>query len=188
MNFEGIKSRVDRAESLVEGRLDQTRDRYLALDSSWRQAWTPPRIVIAGLVAGMVAGATQPHRALRRLGKLGGPKSLQMISAVAGLMTSIQATIAATMAEKAASTADEAADTADDAAQTAEDAARTAAIGETPRPHAQSQSQASVSPAVADATVSEPARPAVDRRRPEPTYAEQPRPAEAATEMSEPDR
>ena len=50
MNFEGLKNRVDRAEALVEGRLIQTGDRYSALKSSWRQAWTPSRIVIAGLL------------------------------------------------------------------------------------------------------------------------------------------
>ena len=181
MNFEGLKNRVDRAEALVEGRLIQTGDRYSALKSSWRQAWTPPRIVVAGLVAGMVAGATQPQRALRRLGKLGGPKSLQMISAVSGLITSIQATIAAATAEKAAKTADDAAETADDAAESASAASTQAQV--------QTGNAAAVSPQpvamTAPSAQGDVAMPASDRRRPEPAYAEQPRPAEAATEMSE---
>lgn len=183
MNFEGLKNRVDRAEALVEGRLIQTGDRYSALKSSWRQAWTPSRIVIAGLVAGLVAGATQPQRALRRLGKLGGPKSLQMISAVSGLMTSIQATIAAATAEKAAKTADEAADTADDAAETAGVAA-TRAQTQTAAPAA-AGTPAPPAAVPAPAPPDDVAMPAADRRRPEPAYAEQPRPAEAATELSE---
>lgn len=173
MNFEAIKTRVERAEALVDGRLCQTRDRHAALKSSWREAWTPPRIVIAGLVAGLVVGTTQPQRALRRLGKLGGPKSLQMISAVSGLLSSIQATIAAATAQKAA-------DTADDAAETADDAAEAAAVAP-----AQAQTQVRQPlPNAASAPV-EAAVPNPDRRRPEPAYAEQPRPAEAATEMSE---
>ncbi len=184
MNFDALKTRVERAEALVDGRVVQTRDRYAALTTSWRQAWTPPRIVIAGLVAGLVAGTTQPQRALRRLGKLGGPKSLQMISAVSGLLTSIQATVAAATAEKAADTAEEAADTADTAADTVDQAAASTPDAAT----AQSQRQASVGTAPARAVAppeDEVAVPGPDRRRPEPAYAEQPRPAEAATEMSE---
>lgn len=176
MNFEALKGRVERAEALVEGRLEQTDSRFTALKTSWHQAWTPPRIVIAGVIAGLVVGSTQPQRALRKLGKLGGPKSLQMISAVSGLLTSIQATVAAATAEKAANTADDAAETADDAA----DAAHAASAP------GSAQTQRRTPRQVAPTGAAEPMPTATpDRRRPEPAYAEQPRPAEAATEVSE---
>lgn len=179
MNFQTLKSRVERAENLVDGRLVQTRDRHAALTSSWKQAWTPPRIVLAGLVSGLVAGSTQPTAALRRVGKLGGPKSLQMISALAGLLTSVQAAFAAATATKAANTADEAADTAGEAAESA-DVATT-----------QAQTQTAPTAAAAAAPPPMPTQPApvnatpTDRRRVEPVYTQQPAAAEAATEISE---
>lgn len=179
MSFQALKSRVERAETLVVGRLDQTRDRHAALRSSWTQAWTAPRIVIAGLVTGLVVGAARPSRALRQMGRLGGPKSLQMISAMTGLLTSVQAAVAAATATKAAKTADQAADTADTAAESADIAAGAEVQART----------AAVTPVVAAAAAGpqpEPvAVPASDRRRVEPAYTQQPAPAEAATEISE---
>ncbi|KLJ02437.1 hypothetical protein [Luteimonas sp. FCS-9] len=188
MNFEGIKNRVERAEALVDGRVIQTQDRYAALRSSWREGWTPSRIVIAGLIGGFAMGVSKPTRALRRLGKIGGPKSLQMVSALSGLASSIQATIAAVTAKKAANTADTAAETADDAAQTADAAASpvaSPAAAGAPAvavPTAQTSAFADL-PTDASGPV-----PRTDRRRPEPAYDTQPRPAEAATEVSEPER
>ncbi|MDR7193404.1 hypothetical protein [Luteimonas terrae] len=199
MNFEGLKNRVDRAEALVDGRVVQTTDRYRALRTSWREAWTPPRILIAGLVMGFATGHLEPRRALTKLGKLGGPKSIQLLSALSGLLTSVQATVAAATAEKAAETADDAAQTADEAAdnvaaktsgttdtQAAAAAGAAAAVqvqqaasGATQHQSAGAQTQSGAPPA-ADASTPRP-----DRRRPDPVLSEQPRPAEAATELSE---
>lgn len=180
MSFQALKSRVERAETLVDGRLVQTHDRHAALKSSWTQAWTAPRIVIAGLVSGLLVGATQPSRALRQMGRLGGPKSLQMISAMTGLLTSVQAAVAAATATKAAKTADQAADTADTAAESADITASAEVQGQS----------AGVGPAGAGTAAAglQPesmAVPASDRRRVEPAYTQQPAPAEAATEISE---
>ncbi|KPN17436.1 hypothetical protein AO715_05155 [Xanthomonas sp. Mitacek01] len=200
MNFEGLKNRVERAEALVEGRTTQTTDRYRALRVSWREAWTPSRIMIAGVITGFLTGAMEPHRALAKLGKVSkvaGPKSLQLISAVSGLLTSIQATVAAATAEKAAETADDAAQTADAAADNVADktdgAAGTqaaAAAGAAAAMQVQagaSQQQASAAAATRPATpaAGADARPRADRSRPDPVLSEQPRPAEAATELSE---
>jgi len=194
VNFEGLKNRVERAEALVEGRMIQTQDRYRALRVGWREAWTPGRIMIAGLLAGFLTGSMEPRRALSKLGKVGkiaGPKSLQLISAVSGLLTSIQATVAAATAEKAAATADDAAQTADavadnvaDKAAVATDPRAAAAAGAAAAMQVQSQS-ATAAPAV-DAPAPAPAP--VDRRRPDPVLSEQPQPAEAATELSESER
>lgn len=199
MNFEGLKNRVEHAETLVDGRVVQTTDRYRALSVSWREAWTPPRIVIAGLVMGFATGHLEPRRALTRLGKLGGPKSIQLLSALSGLLTSVQATVAAATAEKAAETADDAAQTADEAAdnvaaktggatdtQAAAAAGAAAAVqvqqsasGVTQHQRAGSQTQLGATPAAEAPT------PRTDRGRPDPVLSEQPRPAEAATELSE---
>ncbi|MGO3126880.1 MAG: protein sip-5 [Luteimonas sp.] len=194
MNFEGLKNRVERAESLVDGRAVQTTDRYRALRTSWREAWTPPRILIAGLVMGFATGHLEPRRALTRLGKLGGPKSIQLISALSGLLTSVQAAVAAATAEKAAETADDAAQTADAAADNV--AARTDGTVDT-QAAAAAGAAAAVQVASADATQTQSATqpgttpdvdtslPRTDRGRPDPVLSEQPRPAEAATELSE---
>jgi len=198
MNFEGLKNRVERAETLVDGRIVQTTDRYRALRVSWREAWTPPRILIAGFVAGFATGHLEPQRALAGLGKFGGPKSLQLLSAVSGLMASVQATVAAATAGKAAATADDAAQTADAAADQAAtngpaDTRAAAAAGAAAAMHvqanaAQAQSQTRQPPSAPTAGGVPPgaaAQPRSDRSRPDPVLAEQPRPAEASTELSE---
>lgn len=194
MNFEGLKNRVERAETLVDGRVVQTTDRYRALSSSWREAWTPPRILIAGLVMGFATGHLEPRRALTKLGKLGGPKSIQLISALSGLLTSVQATVAAATAEKAAETADDAAQTADAAADNvaaktdgtadtqAAAAAGAAAAAQVVSSGATQTRRATPSGATPEAVTS---APRTDRGRPDPVLSEQPRPAEAATELSE---
>ncbi|MCD9095633.1 hypothetical protein LU699_05505 [Luteimonas fraxinea] len=194
MNFEGLKNRVERAETLVDGRVVQTTDRYRALSTSWREAWTPPRILIAGLVMGFATGHLEPRRALTKLGKLGGPKSIQLLSALSGLLTSVQATVAAATAEKAAETADDAAQTADAAADNV--AAKTDGTADTQAAAAAgaaaaaqvvsaggTQTQRTTQPGTTpDAATSVPR---TDRGRPDPVLSEQPRPAEAATELSE---
>ncbi|ATD66821.1 MULTISPECIES: hypothetical protein [Luteimonas] len=196
MNFEGLKNRVERAETLVDGRVVQTTDRYRALRVSWREAWTPPRILIAGFVAGFATGHLEPQRALAGLGKFGGPKSLQLLSAVSGLMASVQATVAAATAGKAAETADNAAQTADAAADQAAtngatDTRAAAAAGAAAAMHVQAtaaQAQTRQPPSAPTAGGVPPgaaAQPRSDRSRPDPVLAEQPRPAEASTELSE---
>ena len=118
MNYEQLKRRVERAERLVEGRSVQTSEHWKALKVSWREGWTPARIVAAGLVSGFVSGRAEPLRALT------GARLLQMVTAVSGLFASAQAAFAADQAEQAADSAGEAA-----TAQTAE-----TAVAEEPSP------------------------------------------------------
>ena len=118
MNYEQLKRRVERAERLVEGRSLQTREHWTSLKRSWREGWTPARIVAAGLVSGFVSGRAEPLRALT------GARLLQMVTAVSGLFASAQAAFAADQAEQAADSAGEAA-----TAQTAE-----TAVAEEPSP------------------------------------------------------
>lgn len=143
MNFDALKRRVERSERVVEGRALQTQTHWQSLTTTWRDSWTPARIVIAGLISGFVIGRSDPMLALGKLGALSssGPRWLQLIGTLSGLFASLQAS---TAAEQAADKADE----------VATDAAAQA-------------------PSAADM----PAMPA------EPAVA--PRPAEAATELSE---
>lgn len=163
MKFETIKRRVERSESLLQGRAEQTMVRARALKHEWRAGWTPTRIVLAGLIAGFAVGRSNPGRTLDRLGKLGGGRWLQAISSVSGLLAALQAAIAAFAARDVAETAD---DVAEDAAE-----------------DAQAQASECRDADTADAL---PPVPRSDRRRPDPTWDMPPRPAEAATELSEP--
>ena len=101
MNYEQLKRRVERAERLVEGRSLQTSEHWSALKVSWREGWTPVRIVAAGLVTGFVSGRAEPLRALT------GARLLQMVTAVSGLFASAQAAFAADQAVQAAESAED---------------------------------------------------------------------------------
>ena len=103
MNYKQLQRRVERLERLVEGRGLQTRTHWAELKQSWREGWTPARIIAAGLVGGFVSGRAEPLRALS------GPRLLQMIGALSGLFASVQASFAAEQAEEAADTAEDAA-------------------------------------------------------------------------------
>jgi len=167
MKFEAIRRRVERSEQLVEGRALQTGERANALKATWRESWTPARIVLGGLAAGFLVGRADPTRALKQLGA--GGRWLQLVGALSGLLASLQSSVAAATAGEASDHAEQAADEAGDAAS----AAQEAATGE-PAPD--------TAPVEDDA---EPAQPRSDRRRPDPTWDTRPAPAEAATEISE---
>ncbi len=175
MRFETLQRKVARSERLVEGRAEQTMLRARATKTAWRQAWTPGRIVIAGLVSGFALGRSDPSRALRKLGKVASPRWLQAITAISGLVASLQAAIAAATAKDAAETAGDAAADAHEAAAAADPAgAASTDAGTTP--------QAGGDGVVAD----DPARPKSDRSRPDPVWTSQPSAAaEAATDVSE---
>jgi hypothetical protein len=114
MRFEQLKQRVTRREQLLEGRLQQTRDQWQTLTTTWRESWTPLRIVVAGLISGFVVGRSDPVQTLGKLGALGGSgtKILQLVATLSGLFASVQASSAADQAEHAADKADVAADAA----------------------------------------------------------------------------
>lgn len=105
MNFDHLQRRVRRAEALVRIRGDQTLQHWGALERVWRSAWTPGRILVAGLAGGFVAGKLEPGTAFS------GARWLQMIGSVSGLVASAQASVAsfAAAAGMAAQQASEAA-------------------------------------------------------------------------------
>lgn len=109
MNFEGLKRRVARREQMLEGRVQQTRDHWQTLTTTWRESWTPVRIIVAGLVSGFLIGRSDPVRTLGKLGALGGSGTrwIQLIGTLSGLFASMQASNAADQAEQAADKAEE---------------------------------------------------------------------------------
>ncbi|TKR29482.1 hypothetical protein FCE95_15165 [Luteimonas gilva] len=152
MKFEALKRRVAKREQVLEGRLLKTREHWQDFSTTWRESWTPLRIVMAGLISGFVVGRSDPMRALGKLGAFGGggAKVLQTITALSGLFASVQASTAADEAEHAADKADQ-----------------TAEAAQAP------QAAAAPAPPVRQEQMAWP---------PEPVA---PRPAEAATELSE---
>lgn len=117
MNFDALQRRVRRAEAVVQIRGEETTRQWDLLNRTWRSAWTPGRIIIAGLAGGFVAGKLEPG------GAFSGARWLQMIGSVSGLVASAQASVASFAAAAAGMAAAQAGDAADDAQQAADEAA-----------------------------------------------------------------
>ena len=88
MNFDTLQKRVRRAENVTQACMDDTLGHWGRLDAAWRSAWTPGRIVVAGLAGGFLAGKLEPG------GAFSGARWLQMIGSVSGLVASAQASMA----------------------------------------------------------------------------------------------
>lgn len=155
VSFEHLVSKVARAEEVLEMREQRLVQRYRQLGQTWREGWTPIRIITVGLASGFLTGRAEPLRALT------GARMLQMVSALSGLFASAQATFAAEQAEQAADTAEDVA-----SGQTAPPAAASPAPG--------SDRQAGYVPPASRASGT-----------PDPRFQAQPRAAEASTEISE---
>ncbi|MCC4594534.1 hypothetical protein NRY95_02025 [Xanthomonas campestris pv. phormiicola] len=102
MKFDQLQHRIARAETVLEGRQQQMQTQWTTLQRVWREGWTPLRIVAVGLGAGFLAGRAEPAAAI---GKLGGARWLQMLSAVSSLLTATGVKDASDQAERAADTA-----------------------------------------------------------------------------------
>ncbi len=164
MKFSTLRSRVKRCEQVVAVRLVDTQDNWGVLSQVWRSGWSPLRIIVAGVASGFVAGK------LEIPGKVSGARWLQMVGSVSNLVASGQAAFASAMAAHAAGTADDAAEQADAAAEKVDDAVNPAAAG----------AAAGAAAAARNAPRTETA--GVSQERDAGTG---PRPAEAATELSE---
>ncbi len=102
MRFEQLQQHVARAEKRVELRSAQSSLYWTILKDSWREGWTPARIVIAGVVSGFLVGRAEPLRSLT------GARWMQMFTAVSSFLATAQAATAAETAEQAADTAQDA--------------------------------------------------------------------------------
>lgn len=108
MSFESLIQKVSQAEAALEAQERQVAADIRQLKRSWRAAWTPGRIVIAGLVTGFLTGRAEPMQNAARSGSV-----VRLVS----LLTSL---FAGNAAQSAAQEAHEAADSAHLAAHAAE--------------------------------------------------------------------
>jgi hypothetical protein len=100
MSFDALIAKVEQAERALEAHERRTAADVRQLKSSWREAWTPGRIIIAGAMAGFLVGRARPLRIAD------GGNALQMVSALAGLFASGSAQAAADDATAAAEDAE----------------------------------------------------------------------------------
>ena len=164
MSFRELQAKVAKAEDNLEARERQVAADLRVFGETWREAWTPPRVVVAGLAAGFLAGWARPARAISGIEPA---RWLQLAGSLAGMVGSVHAAFAAADAQDAAEDAGEVA--------AASSAAAGLAAG------ARAAGAATAGPA---ATAS-PASPSERRYAPDPSWDVPPRPAEAATDVSE---
>jgi hypothetical protein len=105
MGFKQLITKVQQAESALEEKERHASAQWDTIKSEWLAAWTPGRIVIAGLASGFVVGRTQPLKSAARSGQV-----MQLITMLSGLFAGGSAKVAADQAEHAADTAENVAD------------------------------------------------------------------------------
>lgn len=133
MSFEQLIEKVTQAEDALEAHERRVAADLRQLKASWREGWTPARIVIAGVVSGFFFGRAEPLKTVAK-----GSGAMQMITMLSGLFAGSSAQAAAGQAEHAAETAEELAVTVAPDAVSAEYAARVAATEQTARSAAES--------------------------------------------------
>jgi len=106
MGFKQLLTKVQQAEAALEARERRVADDWQRLKVTWKDAWTPGRLIIAGLVAGFLVGRAQPLRAAARSGQW-----MQLVTMLSGLFAGGSAQAAAEQAEATAETVEEVADT-----------------------------------------------------------------------------
>jgi hypothetical protein len=106
MSFKKLIAKVKQAEDALEAKERLAAADWRQLKAAWKAAWTPGRIIIAGLVSGWVIGRTDPIRHVAKSGSW-----LQLFTVVSGLFSSGSAQAAASEAGKAAETAEDVAET-----------------------------------------------------------------------------
>ena len=105
MGFKQLLTKVEQAEAALEARERLVAVQWRHLKSTWREAWTPGRVVIAGLVSGFLVGRAQPLKVAARSGQW-----MQLVTMLSGLFAGGSAQAAAAHAEDAADTAETVAD------------------------------------------------------------------------------
>lgn len=95
MSFDALIQKVKQAEVALETSERRTAASWKELKVTWKQGWTPGRIVIAGMASGFVVGRGKP---LKLTGSSG---FLNLVTAVSGLFTSSNAQAAVDQADQA---------------------------------------------------------------------------------------
>jgi len=65
MSFRRLQQQVIQAEAQVQDRLETTAQHWQGLVGVWREGLTPSRVVLAGLLAGVVMAQFKPGQALK---------------------------------------------------------------------------------------------------------------------------
>lgn len=107
MGFKNLIDKVQRTEAALEAQERRIAADLRQLRNAWREAWTPMRIIAAGLATGFLIGRAEPLRSLGKSGRL-----LQLASTLSGLFAGLGARSAAGEAEQAADSAQAAAEAA----------------------------------------------------------------------------
>ena len=105
MGFKQLLTKVQQAEAALEARERRVGAEWQRLKVTWKEGWTPGRVIIAGLVSGFVMGRAAPVRAAARSGQI-----MQLVTTLSGLFAGGSAKVAATGAEHAADSAEGVAD------------------------------------------------------------------------------
>lgn len=106
MSFDESIQRVKRAERALDASTRSVSDHWQQLRQTWREAWTPGRIVIAGIASGFVVGRGE-------LPTTTGSGFINLVSAVSGLFAVGQAGEVAEAAGDAVDQAQQVADAVD---------------------------------------------------------------------------
>lgn len=101
MSFDKLIAKVTQAENALEAHERRVGADLRQLKHSWKTAWTPTRIVIAGVVGGFLVGRAEPLRSAARGGGL-----VRIVSLLTGVFASGTASHAAEEAEHAADDAE----------------------------------------------------------------------------------
>lgn len=105
MGFKQLLTKVQQAEAALESRERLVADDWRHLKRTWKETWTPARVIIAGLVSGFLVGRAQPLRTAARSGQF-----MQLVTMLSGLFAGGTAKVAAEEAGHAADTAENVAD------------------------------------------------------------------------------
>lgn len=120
MGFHKLIDKVTQAEQALEAHERYVGVEWRQLKGAWRTAWTPGRIVIAGLASGFIVGRTRP------LANVASGGLMQLMTAISGL-------VASGSAQAAAGEAGEAADQAEATAEATKAATTVTAVAAAPR-------------------------------------------------------
>ncbi|GHA83012.1 hypothetical protein [Cognatilysobacter bugurensis] len=100
MNFDQLLKKVEQAEDALEAREREAVADWRRVQATWNAAWTPGRILIAGLTSGFAFGRAS------RGSKGAGSGFLRILSTVSNLIASANAQMAAHEAEHVADRVD----------------------------------------------------------------------------------
>lgn len=107
VDLDQVQRRIERADQVLSGRSVQLKANLRQMRGTWKAAWTPWRILGAGLGLGFASGKLDPEKAASGMAaRLGAaPKVLQMLTALSGLLAATRAQAASENAEAAAEAA-----------------------------------------------------------------------------------